>query len=217
MDNSTQTVARWFHCCASARVAVCVCVACSNTLCGSVGVALHLAWHWAVKIRADPIHASLLQCPHTHPPAHTRTCDTHQRRNSPTPSPIAQPLHYCEAHREAEYTSISLFSEHVLASVLKQADLTSIHYGYRIKRQALRWWGWSLRGRGACAGHSNTNQRKKAGLYSDALKRSTFIGVCISVPRRKKRRWVEQLTFDRCEKALTFRDKAHQRTPVSHL
>lgn len=54
---------------------VCVCVyvcACSNTLCGSVGVALHLVWHWAAKIRADPIHVSLLQRLPAHP--HTHTC-----------------------------------------------------------------------------------------------------------------------------------------------
>lgn len=53
--------------------------ACSNTLCGSVGVALHLVWHWAAKIRADPIHASLLLCS----PAHTRT-PTHKAIHSHT-------------------------------------------------------------------------------------------------------------------------------------
>lgn len=64
---------------------VCVC-ACSNTLCGSVGVALHLVWHWAAKIRADPIHASLLQRPPAHP--HTHNTDTYTHL-------VWQPACYC--------------------------------------------------------------------------------------------------------------------------
>lgn len=56
--------------------------ACSNTLCGSVGVALHLVWHWAAKIRADPIRVSLPQCLPTHPPARTHALSaTHSHKH----------------------------------------------------------------------------------------------------------------------------------------